>query len=73
MRLLDVEIGHKVRVVGFEGSGLNSRLLRVGVYPGDEMTVMRRAPIGGPLLVSVGGREMALGRRVAARIRVEEL
>lgn len=73
MRLLDVEIGHKVRVVGFEGSNLDRRLLRVGVYPGDVMTVIRKAPIGGPMLVSVGGREMALGQRAAARVKVEEL
>lgn len=71
MRLVDVKIGEVVRVVGFGGKKLDARLLQVGVYPGDRMRLLRLAPLGGPLLVDVGGREMALGRAVARRILVE--
>ena len=71
MRLVDAQIGEVVRVVGFRGRKLDARLLQVGLYPGDRMRVLRLAPLGGPLLVDVGGREMALGRGVARRILVE--
>jgi Fe2+ transport system protein FeoA len=33
--------------------------------------VVRVAPLGGPLLVEVNGREIALGRAVAEKILVE--
>jgi ferrous iron transport protein A len=71
MRLVDAKVGEVVRVVGFRGRKLDSKLLQVGLYPGDRMRLLRLAPLGGPLLVDVGGREMALGRGVARRILVE--
>jgi len=72
MRLVDVEPGRKVRVLRFEGGrGLGTKLAGHGLYPGDMLRVMRRAPLGGPILIEVGGREIALGRGVAARIVVE--
>jgi Fe2+ transport system protein FeoA len=71
MRLTEAHIGDVVRVVGFSGGKTNARLLRVGLYPGDRMRVLRQAPLDGPLLVDVSGRELALGLDVAARILVE--
>lgn len=38
---------------------------------GDSLQVLRVAPLGGPLLVEVNGREIALGRSVAEKIMVE--
>jgi ferrous iron transport protein A len=61
-----------VRVIGSKGGKLlAARLLQAGVYPDDRIRVLRAAPLGGPLLVEVGGREIALGRAVARRILVE--
>jgi len=71
MRLTEAKIGDVVRVVGFGGGKTNARLLRVGLYPGDRLRVVRQAPLDGPLLVDVGGREIALGRELARRIMVE--
>lgn len=71
MRLIEAKIGEALRVVGFSGAKANARLLRVGLYPGDRLRVLREAPLGGPMLVDVGGREIALGRDIAARIMVE--
>ena len=71
MRLVDSKIGEMVRVVGFSGGRMKTKLLQVGLYPGDRLRVLREAPLGGPLLVEAGGREMALGREVAALILVE--
>jgi ferrous iron transport protein A len=74
MRLIDAKQDVWVRVVSFDGeSGLQNRLLQHGLYPGDRARVLRIAPLKGPLLVEVSGREIALGRGVATRIFVEEL
>lgn len=74
MRLLDVEVGKWVRVVGFEGTEkFQDRLLQHGLYPGDRARILRAAPLKGPLLVDVSGRELALGRAVAQKILVESI
>ena len=72
MRLIDVVHGRWVRVLGFEGSErFQDRLLQHGLYPGDRARILRSAPLNGPLLVEVSGREIALGPGVAAKILVE--
>lgn len=73
MSLLDVETGQCVRVLRLDGgTGLADKLTQHGLFPGDEVQVLRRAPWGGPLLVAVHGREIALGRGVAQKIVVED-
>jgi Fe2+ transport system protein FeoA len=42
-----------------------------GVFPGDRIRVVRVAPFGGLILVEINQREVALGRRVAAKVIVE--
>jgi ferrous iron transport protein A len=72
MRLLDVEVGKWVTVMAFDGGEkFQDRLLQHGLYPGDRARILRTAPLDGPLLVEVSGRELALGRDVAKKIVVE--
>ena len=72
MHLIDAEHGVWLKVTGFEGSGkFLDRLLQHGLYPGDRARILRAAPLKGPLLVEVSGREIALGRGVAAKTLVE--
>jgi len=67
-------LGIDVRVIGFEGGAkFEERMLQHGLYPGDQARVVRFAPMRGPLLVEVAGREIALGRGVAQKIFVEAL
>jgi DtxR family Mn-dependent transcriptional regulator len=42
-----------------------------GVLPGGRISVLERQPFGGPLLVSVDGREHTLGGQLAGAMRVE--
>lgn len=73
MVLLDVKRGDWVRVVSLQGGeNLRDKLTQHGLYPGDCVRVVRTAPLGGPLLVDVHGREIALGRGIAEKIVVEE-
>lgn len=53
------------------GERLRARLTQYGLFEGDCLRVLRVAPMRGPLLVEVNGREIALGRRVAEKIIVE--
>ncbi len=73
MQLLRVENGRWVRIVGIGGSrGLENKLRQLGLSPGDCTRVLRQAPLGGPLLLEVSGRTIAVGRRIAAQIEVED-
>jgi ferrous iron transport protein A len=70
--LLQFSTGDSVRVIDFDGgSTLRSKLLQYGIYPGDSLRLLRKAPLGGPLLVECNQREIALGRGVAGKIIVE--
>jgi len=68
--LLNVPNGKQARLVSISGR-LNSKLTQYGLYVGDFVRVLRIAPLGGPLLIEVNGREIALGRAVAEKIFVE--
>lgn len=70
--LLQISPGDSVRVVDIDGgNNLRSKLTQYGIYPGDYLRLLRRAPLGGPLLVECNEREIALGRGVADKIIVE--
>lgn len=72
MRLLDAPQNQWLKVSALEGGrGVQSRLTQHGVFPGDRLRVLRVAPLRGPLLIEVNGREIALGRAIAEKILVE--
>ncbi|MEM2027280.1 MAG: FeoA family protein [Candidatus Bathyarchaeia archaeon] len=53
------------------GRGLERRLIDMGLTPGTKVTVVKSAPLHGPIEVIVRGSRLALGRGVAERILVE--
>ena len=72
MALDTVEVKRKVRVILFDGGHrVRAHLNTLGIHIGDWLTVVERAPFRGPVLVEVNGTRLALGRGVAAKIRVE--
>jgi ferrous iron transport protein A len=72
MTLLNAPQGQWLKVTALSGGrGLRARLTQYGVFEGDSLRVLRVAPLHGPLLVEINGREIALGRRVADKILVE--
>ncbi len=74
MNLLKVKNGKWVRVVGVAGGiGMERRLAQLGFLPGNKLRIIRSAPFRGPLLLDVEGREIVLGRGVAAKVVVEYL
>jgi ferrous iron transport protein A len=72
--LADAKLGRRVRItrVDMEGEGA-AWLGAVGLHEGEELVVLRRAALGGPLHVRTGGGgEFAVAREVAAQIAVAE-
>jgi ferrous iron transport protein A len=55
------------------GMGSRRHLNNIGIQPGDEIRVVRRAPFGGPVLIENHGTQVAVGRGMAEKIRVEVL
>ena len=68
--LLEVPIGKTVNLVSVDDS-LKAKLLQYGLHIGDSLQILRVAPLGGPVLISVNEREIALGRAVAEKIFVD--
>lgn len=46
---------------------------QLGIQPGDRVRVLRRAPFGGPLVIDNRGTQVAVGKQLAEKIRVEVL
>jgi ferrous iron transport protein A len=73
MYLPSVKNGNWVRIIRFEGDQeLERKLRQIGVVPGDMIHLIRRAPFGGPLLIEIKGREIALSKDLADRVLVSE-
>lgn len=68
--LLEVPVGETVLLLSVDDS-LKTKLVQYGLHVGDSLQVLRVAPLGGPVLVKVNEREIALGRAVTEKIFVE--
>lgn len=70
--LADLRGGEKCTVVvALGGHGMVQRLAEMGLTPGTGVTIVRTAPMHGPIEVSVRGASLALGRGVARRVLVK--
>ncbi|MEM4721425.1 MAG: FeoA family protein [Candidatus Methanomethylicaceae archaeon] len=72
--LLELPEGSEAEVVFLVGGrGLISRLCSLGITPGTVVKLLRRAPIGGPLELSVRSTKVAIGRGVASKVLVKPI
>ena len=53
------------------GRGVRQRLAGFGLHPGDTVLVVRSGSFLGPVWIRINGSEVALGRGMARRVRVE--
>lgn len=64
--------GTAIRILEIAGARQLSRSLsQLGIRVGDIVHVQRRVPYGGPILIEHRGTQIALGRNLAERIRVQ--
>jgi ferrous iron transport protein A len=72
VRLTDAHTGAHLSVCSLPiDPRAENQVRSLGLLPGSELLLLRRAPFHGPLLLEVGHRTVALGWRVAAGIEVE--
>ena len=63
-----------VRIIEIEGgTQMQQHLAHLGIRSGEVFLIKRAAPLGGPVLLERDGVEVAIGRRIAERIIVEDL
>ncbi|HHY11178.1 MAG TPA: ferrous iron transport protein A [Firmicutes bacterium] len=73
MTLLETKPGDEVIIdTTRAGRGAARRLWDLGLLPGTKVKTIASHPFQGPILVKVGESTVAVGRRLAARIRVSK-
>jgi Fe2+ transport system protein FeoA len=70
---LDQARNHSVlKILLISDDWTTRRLLnQLGLYAGERVHVVRRAPFGGPLVIESRNSRVAIGKQLAKRIRVE--
>lgn len=69
--LADLPFGTLARVVAVEDTSVIARrLMEMGVVPGAQVSVLRQAPLGDPLQITVRDYRLALRRNEAHAIKV---
>ncbi|MCX2933216.1 FeoA family protein [Mycobacterium sp. CVI_P3] len=72
--LADLRPGDRARVIGYRDELAGStarRFFDLGIVPGREVTMVRRAPLRDPVIYRVGDYEIALRTAQSRCIRVE--
>ena len=74
LRLNQVRIGRTVRVVRVHGEGaLRQRILDMGLTKNAEVKILKMAPFGDPIEMTVRGFELSLRKAEAACVEVESI
>lgn len=73
MTVCDLKSGQtaKVKLVGTEDANLRRRILDMGVTSGVEITMIKVAPLGDPIEVTIRGYQLSLRKSEALQIEVE--
>lgn len=65
-------VGESGKVVGVGGEGrIKRRLFDMGITPGADVLLRKRAPLGDPIEVTVRGYELTLRKAEAAYVETE--
>jgi Fe2+ transport system protein A len=71
MTLKDAKPGMTVRVESLEPSDLKQRLMSLGVIKGTVVKVLRSAPLGDPMAISLRSYSLSLRLADAEKIKVQ--
>ncbi len=70
--LMALQKGQTARVAGFEdGRMARRRLENMGIREGKTVRRISSQLMGGPIIISIDGRQTAMGRSMASKIKVE--
>lgn len=75
MTLNDLRVGDKVRIIGFHKgqAGYRKKLLAMGLVPGTEFVLIRIAPLGDPIEISVRGFSLILRKNEARILKITKV
>jgi ferrous iron transport protein A len=68
--LANTKLNTKQFVKGLEISEISSKLLEMGLYEGQEVEVVFKAPFGDPIAVNVGGYLLSLRLNEACLVEI---
>ncbi len=73
MKLLSqLKIGEKATVIAVHGEGaVRRRLFDMGITPGAEVYLRKKAPLGDPIEIAIRGYELTLRKAEAANVEVK--
>lgn len=72
MKLTNIPSGESAKVVSVSGSGqVTKRLMEMGVVPGVSIRMIKSAPFGDPLEISLRGYHLAMRKNEADQIEVQ--
>ena len=72
--LSDFTVGESGKIKNVAGEGrIRRRLFDMGVTPGAELTMRKKAPLGDPIEITLRGYELTLRKAEAACVEVETL
>ena len=74
MKLLsELKIGEKAIVAAVRGEGVvRRRLFDMGITPGAEVFLRKKAPLGDPIEIGLRGYELTLRKAEASNVEVRE-
>ena len=72
MKLLSqLEVGNKARIETVNGEGaVRRRLFDMGITPGAEVYLRKKAPLGDPIEIAIRGYELTLRKAEAAHVEI---
>ena len=71
MKLSDLKSGERARIIAFQSSDLELKLMEMGCVPGETIVIEQRAPLGDPISIRVSGYSLSLRVSEAKEIIVE--
>ncbi len=70
--LSELKIGERATVKAVRGEGMvRRRLFDMGITPGAEIYLRKKAPLGDPMEISLRGYELTLRKAEAANVEME--
>ncbi len=70
--LSEFSVGEKGTVVAVRGEGaIRRRLFDMGITPGAEIYLRKKAPLGDPIEISLRGYELTLRKAEAAQVEMK--
>ena len=72
--LSELEIGERGTVVAVNGEGaIRRRLFDMGITPGAEIYLRKKAPLGDPIEIAIRGYELTLRKSEASHVEIKSL